>query len=186
MSEEKFFGNVRETLYTYAPEVPAEVYGRMRRKLWVSQFLQFSAGRLNAWYLLFAGVLTVGGLMMFSGDSAQALRSGAYESDIPGLHRMVTASMPCQASSACASAPKSCTDSSADGPVASVGMGGSPATYDTPAEVLPAAPEAITTTVSEEPEVSQETAPAESPAASSEAPKKGKGLSPKILRDKNR
>jgi hypothetical protein len=186
MSEEKFFGNVRETLYTYAPEVPAEVYGRMRRKLWLSQFLQFSAGRLNAWYLLFAGVLTAGGLMMFSGDSAQALRSGAYESDIPGLHRMVTASQSCQAAPACASAPKSCTDSSADGPVASIGVVHTTATCETPAEVLPAAPVAVTSTVSEEQEASQETVPAESPAVSAEAPKKGKGLSPKILRDKNR
>lgn len=186
MSEEKFFGNVRETLYTYAPEVPAEVYGRMRRKLWLSQFLQFSAGRLNAWYLLFAGVLTAGGLMIFSGDSSQALRSGAYESDIPRLHRMATFSQPYQASSACASAPKSCTDASGDGPVASVGMVGSQATGLTPAEILPVAPEVVTATVSEEQKASQETVPAASPAVSAEAPKKGKGLSPKILRDKNR
>ncbi len=52
MSEETFYKSVRESVYNYAPEVPASVYGAMRRKLWWSRFLAFDAYRMNAWYLI--------------------------------------------------------------------------------------------------------------------------------------
>ncbi len=182
MSEEKFFGNVRETLYTYAPEVPADVYGRMRRKLWLSQFLQFNAGRLNAWYLLCAGVLTAGGLMMFQGDSSQALRSGAYKSSIPELQVVASAAHSCETAPACVNAPRACSTTAAVSSLHNESSVTGPATMEVTAESAVTEENAGVTSV-EEVQAIQETTPEVAPA---EAPKKGKGLSPKILRDKNR
>jgi hypothetical protein len=73
-SEEKFFRHVKETMSGYAPEVPAAVYGRMRRKLWLSRFLTFDASRLNIWYLLLAAGITGGVMSYCSGDGLQADR----------------------------------------------------------------------------------------------------------------
>ncbi|MFN8864040.1 MAG: hypothetical protein ACK500_06460 [Flavobacteriales bacterium] len=182
MSEEKFFGNVRETLYTYAPEVPADAYSRMRRRLWLSQFLQFSAGRLNAWYLLCAGVLTAGGLMMLPGDSSQALRSGAYESNIPELQLVAGAAQSCVTTPARVNAHRACSTTATVASLQSQPALTGPAAIDEVSESAVTGENTGDTPVGEI-QVIQETTPDVAPAL---APKKGKRLSPKILRDKNR
>jgi len=65
MSDEKFFSQVKGSLESYAPEVPQEVYSKMRRKLWWSGFTKLSAARFNMWYLILLVGLG-GGLMAYS------------------------------------------------------------------------------------------------------------------------
>jgi hypothetical protein len=78
MSDERFFNQVKATMSAYSPEVPAAVYGGMRRKLWWRNFTKLSATRLNVWYLALA--LGTGAVVAthFFGSSAQAERSGSY------------------------------------------------------------------------------------------------------------
>jgi len=51
MSDDRFYNQVRSTMANYQPEVPASVYGAMRKKLWWSNFTKLSATRFNIWYL---------------------------------------------------------------------------------------------------------------------------------------
>ena len=51
MSEDRFNNQVRSIMANYQPEVPASVYGAMRKKMWWSNFTRLSATRFNIWYL---------------------------------------------------------------------------------------------------------------------------------------
>ncbi len=64
MSEERFFEQVKSSLFGYAPDVPTEAYSKMRRAFWWSNFTKLSATRFNMWYLL---------LMLGIGASATAV-----------------------------------------------------------------------------------------------------------------
>lgn len=83
MSDEKFFGHVRQVLHDYAPEVPAGVYGQMRRRVWMGQFLRFRSGQLNIWYLLLAGTLAAGVWLATGNEPVQAMGSDIREIRIP-------------------------------------------------------------------------------------------------------
>jgi hypothetical protein len=73
MSDERFFNQVKATMVAYSPEVPAAVYGGMRRKLWWSNFTRFSASRLNVWYLALAvGAGTVAATHFYNSESVAA------------------------------------------------------------------------------------------------------------------
>jgi hypothetical protein len=57
MSEDLFFNKVKATMHGYAPEVPASVYGGMRRKYAKSKFFSWNASTLNVWYVALVAVL---------------------------------------------------------------------------------------------------------------------------------
>lgn len=69
MREENFYSQVRSHFENYSPEVPAELYSGMRRRLFWSNFLKFDVARFNAWYAL----ILVGG-------ASAAIVAGASES----------------------------------------------------------------------------------------------------------
>jgi hypothetical protein len=77
MSEERFYQQVKEVVYNYSPEVPQQVYGKMRRALWWSNFTKLSATRFNMWYLLL--LLGAGGTaaVLFTQDHKTAATSAA-------------------------------------------------------------------------------------------------------------
>ncbi|MEZ4799670.1 MAG: hypothetical protein R2809_07840 [Flavobacteriales bacterium] len=72
MSEEKFFQNVKSSLYDFAPEVPQSVYGGMRRKLWWSNFMTWNWASLNVWYVLLLVGIGTGVALSGSEESIQA------------------------------------------------------------------------------------------------------------------
>jgi len=51
MSEDLFSQHVKSTFQNFQPEVPTEVYTKMRRKLWLQNFMSWNAGHLNIWYV---------------------------------------------------------------------------------------------------------------------------------------
>jgi hypothetical protein len=63
MSEEMFFNKVKETMHGYAPEVPASVYGGMRKKYARSKFFSWNASTFNAWYV---ALIAIAGLITFT------------------------------------------------------------------------------------------------------------------------
>lgn len=77
MSEERFYQQVKDVMYNYSPEVPHQVYGKMRRALWWSNFTKLSATRFNMWYLLL--LLGAGGTaaVLFTHDHKTAATSAA-------------------------------------------------------------------------------------------------------------
>lgn len=72
MSEEKFFQNVKASLYDFAPEVPQSVYSGMRRKLWISNFMTWKWASLNIWYVLLLVGIGTGVAFSSSESSIQA------------------------------------------------------------------------------------------------------------------
>ncbi len=63
MSEEKFYQNIREQMFSYAPEVPERVYTGMRRKYAVGKFFQWNLSTFNAWYL--SALVLISGATVF-------------------------------------------------------------------------------------------------------------------------
>jgi septal ring-binding cell division protein DamX len=120
--------------------------------------------------------------MMFPGDSSQALRSGAYESSIPELQLMAGAAQSCETAPAGVNAHRACSTTAAVASLQNEPSVTGPATKNAVSEPAVTEENADNTPV-EEIQSIQETTPVESPAV---APKKGKRLSPKVLRDKNR
>lgn len=82
MSDDTFYNKVRETMYSYAPEVPASVYTGMRRKLWLAKFLSFGPERLNIWYLLLAGGVAVAAISQWNTSCEPAMKANYFESEI--------------------------------------------------------------------------------------------------------
>lgn len=80
MSEEKFFQNVKASLYDFAPEVPQSVYSGMRRKLWISNFMTWKWASLNIWYVLL--LVGVGTGVAFSSSESSIQADKAQSSPI--------------------------------------------------------------------------------------------------------
>jgi hypothetical protein len=75
MSEERFFNQMKDSLQSYAPEVPEAVYAGMRKKLWWSNFTRFSATRLNMWYLILLVGATGTAIAMSSSNASSSMAS---------------------------------------------------------------------------------------------------------------
>jgi len=86
MNQDQMFKQVGESLRGYSPEVPAHLYGGIRKKLGWSRFLSFSANSLNVYYL---------GAMLTLGATA-AFMYGGGESDMPTLSQVKNYNEPIQ------------------------------------------------------------------------------------------
>ena len=82
ISEERFFQNVKEQFQGFAPNVPSSVYKGMRRKLWMSNFLSFSASRMNVWYLLLLAGATTAAVLLIEQPEISAQKIGAQPRNI--------------------------------------------------------------------------------------------------------
>jgi len=82
MSEETFYSKVRDSLHAYAPEVPASIYSRMRKKLWLANFLALDFSRLNLWYLLVATGLAAGVYYTAFPESSSAFRGAEFAPEV--------------------------------------------------------------------------------------------------------
>jgi hypothetical protein len=82
MSDERFFNQVKATMADYSPEVPAAVYGGMRRKLWWSNFTRLSATRLNIWYVAIALLAGMSGWAYLNNKGTQASLPLQYDNQL--------------------------------------------------------------------------------------------------------
>lgn len=81
MSDERFFSQVKSTMFDYAPAVADNVYQSMRRKFWWNKFTTLSATRFNMWYLLL--MVGAGGAFAINYYSSTALANMPVQSNSP-------------------------------------------------------------------------------------------------------
>ncbi|MFM7814644.1 MAG: hypothetical protein ACKO66_09020 [Flavobacteriales bacterium] len=74
MSKDFLSQRVKSALHDFQPEVPAAVYSKMRRKLWLNGFLRWNPASLNVWYvtILLSGSLVWAAMPKTSVDGAIA------------------------------------------------------------------------------------------------------------------
>ena len=81
MSDERFFSQVKSTMFDYAPAVADHVYHSMRRKFWWNKFTTLSATRFNMWYLLL--MVAAGGAIAVNYYGSTALANMPAQSNSP-------------------------------------------------------------------------------------------------------
>lgn len=85
MSEDFLSQRVKSALHDFQPEVPAEVYTNMRRKLWLNGFLRWNPSSLNIWYVSFvlAGTLAWAAFPKAAVETPQANPQAAENNHAP-------------------------------------------------------------------------------------------------------
>jgi hypothetical protein len=205
MSDERFFSNVKSSLYDFAPVVPEETYKGMRRRLWMSNFTRLSATRFNMWYLLLAlagGSAAVVYSYNSNAPAAQVVIEGEpamSASPVVGVENnaVVSHSTNCSASgssASCCSANKSASSSAScfskkENPnnaisaktdketmVSEGSLGSAPAQAETPLTAVTEAAETLEETMEESPVLPDEV---------SKKSRKGRGLPITVYQDKD-
>jgi len=82
MKQDQMFKEMGDSLRSYSPEVPSHIYGGIRKKLAWSQFLTFSAGSLNIYYVGIAIAAAGWGWMSFQDISTQSSQLAEHNTTI--------------------------------------------------------------------------------------------------------
>jgi hypothetical protein len=91
MSEDLFFNKVKETMHGYAPEVPASVYGGMRKKYARSKFFSWNASTLNVWYVALFAVVSAVVIGTSVDSNATASKAGSINVETEMLPMQISA-----------------------------------------------------------------------------------------------
>ncbi len=205
MSEERFYQQVKDVMYNYSPEVPHQVYGKMRRALWWSNFTKLSATRFNMWYLLLllgaggtAAVLYTQDPKTVATSAAQPAYSTPAQNSVPAEVAEVASisTNAAEPNAACATGHKGCCTlvQKTDCTTAAKTTANKTMVADLAPATAPIATEVITTEngiVPAEQEAAIQTAAAGSyteeqvPAKVQAPAKKGRSMKVNVLKDRN-